>query len=251
MLIALITLLITGGGSNEIFLIPEVEKYLKEIIIEEDRQEEVFLFFDMAKEDAKEFNKEYQTHRKELKKTLDNRSASREEISIIFSNAFEDRNKYQARMIDRNLAVRSLITVEEFDSLMHIALISNEKEQEKLNKSHEKNIQKMQKILVDIRESIRKNIGDQSNNERLVNHFDQLEKSFIEYLENLRDLNFNEQKKFREKDISKSELNSIFKELDIGRVKFSEHFMDFRFEIVERGNDKEWKKISKQLNKLF
>ena len=136
MIIATVTaLIILFSGGYEIFFAENVEKGIKEYILEKDRRKELLDMTKEVKSRAKTYNKARKANYKDFKALYTNYNASEDELNAFFENLTGIQSDYQNDFVDKRIEITERITDEEW---ANIVKLSEEAYQKKVDKQAKK-----------------------------------------------------------------------------------------------------------------
>ncbi len=248
--IALLTLLF-GGGGLDFFFVDNLEKGVKEYVIEKDRKKEILADLKTSKKLVKNFHKERETNYKTFKKLNSSRETNKEDLVDFFNKLYEERVAYQKEMVDDRLAVIKNIKADEWDSIMVFSKASLDKQIEKEQKKLEKNKEKGKGLtpFVKTRKAITKNVPDSEKQQILKSGLDKMISSIEELTVETATFNVNESKLLANQNATKDELIKLGDTVNKMRQLIFDELIDFHMIVKENTNITEWDKIMKAFNK--
>ena len=247
--IALLTILF--GGGFDYFFIDNLEKGVKEYVIEKDRKKEILADLKTSKKLISNYNKEREAKHKTFKKLNISHETSREDLVEFFNKLYKERVAYQKEMVDERLVVNKKIKTDEWDSIMVFSKTSLDKQIEKAQKKLDKNKEKGKEFVpfIKTRKAITENVVDTEKQQLLKSGLDKMISSIEELSVETETINTNESELLTNQNATKDELLKLGDELnDIRRLIFDE-LIDFHFLVQENTNITEWDKIIKAFNK--
>ena len=136
MIVATVTaLIILFSGGYEIFFAENVEKGIKEYVLEKDRRKELLDMTKEVKNRAKTYNKARKANYKDFKDLYTNYNASEDELNAFFENLTGIQRDYQNDFVDKRIEITERITDEEW---ANIVKLSEEAYQKKVDKQAKK-----------------------------------------------------------------------------------------------------------------
>lgn len=247
-LIALISLLFFGG-SEEYFLIADLDKGVKKFVVEKETKKEVLSIFKIKTKDLKKSNKAHAKLIKEFGKVNLDRSSSKEVFEQYAQNLANSLKSNQDIIIDARINTIVKLSEEEWKNITTLSKETTQKRNAKIQKKLDKKDQK--DPFAKIETSITESIIDESNRKSALSSLDQLRKSYSTIAEKLKDKNIIDTPALENKDTSQEDLEAMALYLRELRLEAYHDMLDFRFEILEQSNEMEWSKIMKSLNKLM
>lgn len=245
--IALIAMLF--GGGLDFFFIDNLEKGVKEYVIEKDRKKEILADLKTSKKLISNYKKERKAKYKTFKKLNFSRETSKEELVGFFNKLYKERVAYQKEMVDERLVVIKKIKADEWDSIMLFSKISLEKQIEKKQKKLEKNNGKNIAPFVKTRKAITEYIIDSEKQQILKSGLDKMINSFEKLSIETETINVNESKLLTHQNATKDELVKFGDKLNEMRRLIFNELIDFHMLVKENTNISEWGKIMKVFNK--
>ena len=247
--IALLTLLF--GGGLDFFFIDNLEKGIKEYVIEKDRRKEILADLKVSKKLMSNYNKEREAKYKTFKKLNFSHESSREDLVGFFNKLYKERVAYQKEMVDERLAVIKKIKADEWDSIMVFSKTSLKKQIEKEQKKVEKNKDKGKVIapFVKTRKAITENVPDSEKQQILKSGLDKMISSIEELTIETATFNVNESKLLVNQDATKDELLKLGDTVNKMRQLIFDELIDFHMLVKENTNITEWDKIMKIFSK--
>ena len=118
MLIAIMTILFLGGGSN-MFLdfVSETKGEVKEVVQDEDRRDAALDTLKLMKKEASARNKSTKKLSKLIAKQVKDGGPTTSELETAWSDHYETVDGYYARMIDLRFELRDSVTREEWQQI--------------------------------------------------------------------------------------------------------------------------------------
>ena len=140
MLVATITVLVLlfGGGAFETFFIDDLNKGIKEFVVDEDMKKEILADLKSSKKRLKEYNKQRKSRLKEYKKLNASREVTSKELTEFFNVLMDERGEFQNKFMDDRIAVSKKIKPDEWTAIIEHAGPIEDKRQAKLQKKIDK-----------------------------------------------------------------------------------------------------------------
>jgi len=247
--IALITMLF--GGGFDFFFIDNLEKGVKEYVIEKDRRKEILADLKTSKKLISNYSKERKAKYKTFKKLNISPETTREDLVDFFNKLYKERVAYQKEIVDSRIAVNKKIKADEWDSIMVFSKTSLDKQIEKDQKKLEKNKDKGKDItpFVKTRKAITDNVLDSEKQQILKSGLDKMISSIEELMIETGTINANESKLLTNQNATKDELLKLGNKLNEMRRLIFDELIDFHMLVKENTNITEWDKIIKAFNK--
>ena len=247
--IALLTLLF--GGGLDFFFIDNLEKGVKEYVIEKDRKKEILADLKTSKKLISNYSKERKAKYKTYKKLNFSHETTREDLVDFFNKLYKERVAYQKEMVDARIAVNKKIKADEWDSIMVFSKTSLDKQIKKDQKKLEKNKEKGKVVapFVKTRKVISENVPDSEKQQILKSGLDKMISSIEELTIETATFNVNESKLLVNQNATKDELVKLGDTVNEMRQLIFDELIDFHMLVKENTNITEWDKIMKTFNK--
>jgi len=247
--VALLTILF--GGGFDFFFIDNLEKGVKEYVIEKDRRKEILADLKTSKKLISNYSKERKAKYKTFKKLNISHETTREDLVDFFNKLYKERVAYQKEIVDSRIAVNKKIKADEWDSIMVFSKTSLDKQIEKDQKKLEKNKDKGKDItpFVKTRKAITDNVLDSEKQQILKSGLDKMISSIEELMIETGTINANESKLLTNQNATKDELLKLGNKLNEMRRLIFDELIDFHMLVKENTNITEWDKIMKTFNK--
>jgi hypothetical protein len=152
-------------------------------------------------------------------------------------------------MVDTRIVVIDKIDDDEWDEIMRM---SEEEAQNEKAKEEEKEIKgKIKNIFEKMESTIGKSIDDTNRADNVLKSLQKFKTSYYNLESNIIDRYPEDNKILIKKNSGKEELNLIYSEVFTLRESNLAALTDFHFKVLEQTNEKEWKKIMKEMNKII
>ena len=251
MIIATVTMLaiLFGGGVLETYFIEDLNKGVKEYVLEEERKKEILADLKRSEMLIKEFNKQRTSQFKEFKKLNISRETSSDDLVAFFDQMLTERGTYQNRFIDDRLAVSEKIKPGEWDEIIrnsgHSAEKRKEKEQKKVDKAEAKGKKPFEKT----RKAITGSVADTGKQQLLLERLDAMIGSFDKLAGDIAAINVNENDLLVRKDASRNEMKQFAEKMNGLRLSVFIHLVDFHMAVKENTDAVEWDNVMNVFNK--
>lgn len=251
MVVATLTLLaiLFGGGALETFFIGDLNKGVKEYVLEEERKKEILADLKGSEELIKEFNKQRKSQFKEFKTLNISRETSSDDLVAYFDQMLTERGTYQSRFIDDRLAVTGKIKPGEWDAIISDSGQAEDKRKEKVQKKIDKAEAKGKEPFGKTRKAITLTVADAGKQQLLLGRLDAMIASFDKLAGDLAAININENDLLVRKDASRDEMMQFAEKMNGLRRAIFIHLVDFHMAVKENTDAIEWEKIMKKFNK--
>lgn len=247
MLIGLATLIILlfSDGPGEIFLVPDVDKKIRKVVLDDDRRKEALNLFKTTKKKISTYSKSQTKKSKSLKKDTYRASLSQSDIEELLQEYYSDRIELQAYLVAQRLKVREVMNEGEWDNLIEISIQELQDKEKQFSKSQEKRNKEAIKLLDKIQSSLQRNISNESKKQQALSVFAEFEKKIIKVFEETNVLTFENNTSIQKYDVTKEELSGIYARLNEARSQFLKEYIAMRSNMMKFLSEEEWLAISK------
>lgn len=244
-LIALLSLLL--GSESMPFLIPEEEKVVRKVIVDKDKRKQLKLNFAMVGDKEKAYKKDRKKFFRLLDEVTREQSSTSEDFAKL-GEEFQDVNaEVYSFMVNIRLSVGKIVTTDEWNEIIQVG----EKEFYKSDKQYEKAWPRFEKKINKLNAQIRTMLA---NGPMAILIQEKLTSFGLLTLKNAKALNtYNvyENEVYNNIHSSKEELEAVSVELLQFRAEVYDEYVAIHQLIAKNTSEKEWRKIVKDLNKLF
>ena len=254
MLIALAFSLIArmfGGGPEEIFQVPKLEKEIKTHVVNEDFKNQLLTLTKAAKKELKSFNKSRSKKMKAMKKANTSREFSKEMMVDLYMEYHNERLMLYDSLLAKRLKFQDLMTEDEWGNIIEKAVFPSDKVIKSSNKADIKEEKEIDEIFAKIKKVIEKNIGEPEIKEEVLTELDSFKKTMDEFVSMSQELNYQDSELVRKKTATAGELKNLYQQQNDLRVKGAMEFFSFREAAIKNTTDKEWKDIVAELKVFF
>ena len=247
MIISLVTLLIMhfSNGPGEIFLVPDVDKKIKKIIVEKERKKEALALFRTTKKRISKYNKALNKKNKPLKKEKYRASLSDSDIEQFFQESFEERKRIQGNLIEQRLKIREVMSEEEWNKFIEMSLQEIIDKDKKIQKAEDKRDKADEKLLSKIRSSLQKAIADPDHKEKALADFADFEKIVINLFDEDNALTLENNPTVQSYNVTREELQNIYGKLNNARNQLYSSFFVMKDTMTGYLTDDEWNAVTK------
>lgn len=238
MIIATVTaLIVLFSGGYEIFFAENIEKGIKEYVMDNNRKKELLVMTKELKSRAKTYNKERKANFKDFKDLYTNYNTSEDELGAFFDNLTGIQHDYQSDFIENRIRITDKISDEEW---VNIVDLSEESFKKNLDKQAKKKSKKKPKNQDDFEKTRKKiaEIPDQKSQEALLERLNNFVREIGEFEKSLKEVNVLESDLLVKKTNSKDELLTLYYKMNEVRKKAFEYVIDFH-ETVRTNVDQE------------
>lgn len=242
--ITLITLLFFGGV-QEIFLIDNLDKGVKEYVLEKERRDEILDDLKEAKTYISDFNNRKKDDLKLLKKINADRTSQRNEFVSLYSNLKKGNIAFKDRVISDRLRIVSKIKQDEWDKII-------EQSDENVNKTIEKQAKEVIKDkFASIELTISKTMEDSLTAIKVLDSLQIMRGHYYQYNSEIAKINSKESVIINNRESTESDLRSLSTDISILKLKSYNSIVDFHFTLSEYCDEDEWGPIIKEFNRLL
>ena len=247
------------GGDIAIFFVDELDKGVKEYVVDKERRGDILADLKVSKKSIKQFNKDRKKQFKIYKKLNASRSVTREELNNFYVELHNDRLLFQDKIIDDRIAIIKKIQPGEWVAIIALAEETIDKRKEKAQKKADKKREKALKKDPDYveedesfkktRKAIQEEVIDMSKGQLVIRGLDDMISSFNTLNSQLRLINVEENNTIINQNTSKEELKKITKKINKLRGYSFNKLIEMHTLIKENTNEDEWGKVIKAFNK--
>ena len=251
MIIGAITLLaMLFGGGVELLFISNMDKGVKEYVVEKERKKEILADLKDSRKFIKAYNKQRKSQLKTFKSLNSSWEVSKEDLQVFFDDLYKERIAFQDKVFVDRIMLTKKIEPTEWDSIMGYAGAKFEKLIEKEQKKADKKKNKKAKESFEkTRSAIIQNVPDVEKQKVLEEGLNDLTSAFEELVNTMKSINVKESSILTRQDATKEELKQMAEESNELRRKSSDQLMKFHMLAKENTNKTEWDKIMKAFNK--
>lgn len=243
---AIVIAIFLGGGQETFFLTPKLKKHVKTYVQDKDRQKEIFVIMKESKKKQKAFTKTRKSYMKKYQQLNLNRNSTPEDHQELFVAYYEERQAIVDYSIAQEMAMKKITTEEEWSDIMNVVLAQTTKE-----KARDKMQKTMDKAFGNVIQSCRDHISNPDNQNSAVSSAKKLKEKVDELIPRLADLGYKNIETIRDYNAGKSAYERISNEHHQMRKEIDDHFLDFRFGLLEMTSEDEWDVLIKDISKLL
>ena len=251
MLIGLLITILFFSEVEELFFIKEMDKAVKENVVDKDRQKTILAELKVLDKGISEYNKKRKKVVKEFKAMSMDRNITRAEFDTVAYSIHGERLENQELVIQTRRKVQELIEPDEWQGIIDFAEERFEKESAKKKKKQEKGKLKAKIDFEKFAQKVDKTITDPQKKEKINALYKQVRVSLNELNQRLEDLNVAESETIAAKTLTESEMRRIFGKTNELRKTSYEKYMALRFELLELTDEHEWKAVIQEFNDLI
>jgi hypothetical protein len=252
MLIGLLLLsIVLGTNDDSPFLNPEMEKVLKEVIVDADRKKEVLSMTKAYKAEWKAFNKQRMKYVKEGKALNRDRSVNKKELENLFAQARGQRREVHQTAIELRLKLQKDLSEEEWSAGIDKILTIDPKKEKKLTKAEAKKKLTQDKLFINFNKKLESILTDPAELNQAQVALNNYENELASWIVDYQSFTYKEIDVLRKQGASREELENAVNQFNIYWEKAHQSFFDFREELLEVGTEENWPKLAKAMEKFY
>ena len=240
LLFAALFKLLSGGSP---FLVPKMDKYVKQCVVDKERKEKVLDLLKASKKERKEYLKSGKVFNKELTALFNSRESTQQQFDELFEKVEQSRNEYQLKNQEAAAGVQSFITKEEWSQIKQLI----KKDILKMEKALEKPSVKTAKSFDKLKKHIHTAIEDEQHKEQALLAINEFQSSINETFQELTNLVLDEDAPQFQYEASQEDLVEFQNEVDEGVKDLLQQKADLHFKLVAATTAEEWKKLYKKI----
>ena len=223
MLVATVTaLIILFSGGYEIFFAENVEKGIKEYVLEKERRKELLDLTKEVKKRAKTYNKERKSNYKDFEALYTNFNTSDDELNAFFEDLTEIQREYQEDFVEKRIEITDRITDDEWSNIIGLSREAYQKKADKQAKKKQKTKDHFAKTRKQVSE-----IAKAENRDAIADQLDSFTERVTEFEKAMKNVNVLESDLLVKKSNSKQELLQLYDEMNNIRKKAFEAVIGF------------------------
>lgn len=253
MLIALFTALITilSGGQESPYVIPKVQKYVKQEIQDKDRKAEVLSVLKGYEKEWKKLEKARKKQAKALAKMNKDFNSNEDDMSALMEAARAKRLALKDKLVDSRLTIQELITDEEWEAIVAKGTETKPKQEKKLSKADAKAQLEQDKLLTSIAEEIESSFTDQDDREQANEYLTAFEENITTLLVASQDYPREARELLQNRTASRDDIEKVVTKEEGLRSEVHASFLELRKNLRSLSSENNWSKLSKALGKFI
>ena len=253
MLIALFAFLfgLITHGPEQVFIAPDVQKNVKKYVEKKERRDEINAVLKDGKKEIASFKKEQEKLAKMIQKEILSKSSSRSKVESLLDSSLEIRKGHQNSYVEMRLKIQEVFSQEEWDKVIKNAVYPSDKDSIREEKATEKTKKAYINEANKIKVNIQKVIVDQDKRERSVAAYETFRDEYSGLIDMRTELNYKNLEVLRNKQASKEQLEAFYTKQNETRERLYSSFNDFFSSLKENTTDDEWKRLKKEIAKIF
>jgi hypothetical protein len=254
MLIALAISLIArmfGGGPEEIFQVPKLEKEIKTHVVDQDNEQQLLDLTKQAKKEIKAFNKSRGKKMKVMKKSNASKDFTKEMMEELYMAYHDERLELQTKLLAKRLKFQELMTEDEWHMVIKKAVFPSDKVQKKTDKVEVKEELEIDKMFSKLQDAIEKNIIDTKGQEKVLTELNIFKRTLDDFVSISQEMNYQDSELVRKKTATAGELKGFYNQQNELRVEGAMAFFSFRTVAIKNTSDKEWEDLVDEMKLLF
>ena len=238
-----------GGGSTEVFYLDNLEKGIKEHVVDKDRRKA--LEADMAEytEIRKDFDKKRKAHLKELVKKNSEKSTPNEWYQDFYKKRMEERKELQSFYIDKRMDLQQKIQPNEWADI----IVDSESVYGKAYEKADKKAAKKGEVdlFAEMNQTIEETIPDIKKKTAAQEAVQEFKAAAIEITQGYQKINVQDSEFLKNRNATREQMQKMSDKLNELRTKMHNSYIALIISMKENTNNEEWAPISKELNKLL
>jgi len=227
------------GGMQEYFYIEQLEKGVKQYVLDEDRSKDILTDLKKSNDIIKAFNKNRKRKQSEFLSMNLDPDIEREDFDDFFDQREEERIALQEVMLESRLNVVSKIHDDEWQNTIAISDAVVEKEN--------KNSDPFESVM----QTINRTIKDNNSQAQAIVLTQNFQIRFTQFEDEVNSFKSEESTFLNNKNTTAREFQSLDKNMNLLRKTAYKAFVDFHFDMKEITSEIEWLKVMKSINKLI
>lgn len=238
-----------GGGSTEVFYLDNLEKGIKEYVVDKDRRKA--LNADMAEytEIRKDFDKKRKAHLKELVKKNSDKNTPMEWYEDFYKKRMEERKELQSFYIDKRMNLQQKIEVNEWADIISSSESVYGKAYEKAEKKAAKKGEA--DLFEEMNETIEETITDTEKKTAALQAVEDFKSAAIEITQGYQKINVKDSEFLRDRNATREQMQKVSDDLNALRAEMLNSYMNLINSMKDNTNSDQWVPLSKELNKLL
>ena len=247
-------MMLFGGGMIDTFFVGELEKGIKEYVLDKERKDELSAEVKESKKYIKAFNKQRKAQLKQYKELIGSTESTREELDEFYLNLQTERRLFQSKLIDDRLELSAKLTADQWNSIIALSTSELEERAEKAQAKAQKRAdkgkqEKTKERFTKTRDTILNKVAGESEQERMEEGLNKL----IAVIENLdtqtRAINVQENAIIIRQNASREEMLSIANRMNGIREAGFVALREFQLIARDDCTESEWHEVMKAFNK--
>ena len=255
MLIGLFTILATllfgGGNTEELFILPNAQKVVKQTIEDPDRKDQATLEMKNLSKEWKKLQKIKKKQAKNLAKMNKDLSTDAQALADLFENYKEERRNVKDQLITFRLNIQDIMTDDEWSSVISQIEDVKPKKAKKQEKAQLKEALKKDKKFRAVEDEIEAAFTDPEKLKEVKIDMEQFEDDLADLIFTMQEESLNMVEVMRDRNASRDDITEAVMMQEDERAVVHASFLKFRKELVELSTEDNWPKIAKALNKFL
>lgn len=251
MIIGLVTLitLLFFGSFQDTFLVPGMDKSVKEYVLDPERKAEISSELKLAGKEVEDFQKNAKKDMKSFQVYNLGQDATLEQFQAFYEKRSAARQQLTASAIERRLQVQELITNKEWNAI----ILNGEARVKELNEKHLKKEAKgnVNDALENVRITIGEVVENDLNRDDAMRSFLEFQTVYQELDQAIQDQNSVRNNIIKNKNSTKEEFRTMVDELQVLRKRSYDELVKFHFKMLQVLNEKEWLPVMKSFNRIL
>ncbi|MCU4174856.1 hypothetical protein [Carboxylicivirga sp. N1Y90] len=247
-IVALITAIFLGGSTDEYFLITDIDKASKEIVVDKQRSQEIIKIIKKEKKTADSFYKTRSKNLSKFKKGYLNYELKKEDLLGFYETQIQSVTEHQDLVFNTRLACIQHIEAEEWDEILKL---SQERFDKQLAKEQKKLAKQKKEVWDIINDKVDAVVTDSKNNKAVKQEIEILKRSLLKLDDSLSKRNVKDSETIKNYKVSFDELKAIGTNNNELRTNAFASLVIFREQVKNRVDEKQWQAIMKTIDKTL
>jgi len=253
MLLGLLFAMIFGAGGESEFAtsIPNIQKEVKQNIVDKERRDSVLELIKDYEDAIKVYEKETDRLQEKVNEVSGSREVSSEQLLTQYDEYHQARISLISSLIDYRLMFQQQITDRELLGVIENTIKTTSQDKIKQQEQQENTEDNLNLSLNEILEILKRNIKDPDMSKRVTESFLDFERTMYDYLDTSRDMDEERKAMLLNINATKQQLEAVYEQSNLLRHKAARDFAVLRDQVITNTTEKEWKAINKELKAFF
>ncbi len=253
MLLGLLFAMIFGAGGESEFAtsIPNIQKEVKQNIVDKERRDSVLELIKDYEDAIKVYEKETDRLQEKVNEVSGSREVSSEQLLTQYDEYHQARISLISSLIDYRLMFQQQITDRELLGVIENTIKTTSQDKIKQQEQQENTEDNLNLSLNEILEILKRNIKDPDMSKRVTESFLDFERTMYDYLDTSRDMDEERKAMLLNINATKQQLEAVYEQSNLLRHKAARDFAVLRDQVITNTTEKDWKAINKELKAFF
>jgi len=240
-----------GGESEFATSIPNIQKEVKQNIVDKERRDSVLELIKDYEDAIKVYEKETDRLQEKVNEVSGSREVSSEQLLTQYDEYHQARISLISSLIDYRLMFQQQITDRELLGVIENTIKTTSQDKIKQQEQQENTEDNLNLSLNEILEILKRNIKDPDMSKRVTESFLDFERTMYDYLDTSRDMDEERKAMLLNINATKQQLEAVYEQSNLLRHKAARDFAVLRDQVITNTTEKEWKAINKELKAFF